>query len=140
MAGGTEIGGRGRRGGMISNINITPLCDILLVLLIIFMVASTYIVSQALKVQLPKAKTSDGNSQGPATLSLLRNGEVRWNGNAVPEEEVEKSLRDAFAQDPQVELIVSADREVMHGRVVQFIDLAKQAGILKFAINVERTE
>jgi biopolymer transport protein ExbD len=139
MAGGADVGGR-RRGGIISSINITPLCDILLVLLIIFMVASTYIVSQALKVQLPKAKTSDGTSEGPATLTLLRNGDVRWNGESVPEAAVERSLRDAVAVDPGLELIISADREVMHGRVVQFIDLAKQAGILKFAINVERTE
>ena len=139
MAGGADIGGR-RRGGMISNINITPLCDILLVLLIIFMVASTYIVSQALKVQLPKSKTSDGTSEGPATLSLLKNGDVRWNGESIPEEDVPQNLRDAVAANPELELIVSADRDVLHGRVVQFIDLAKQAGILKFAINVERTE
>lgn len=139
MAGGAELGGR-RRQALISGINVTPLCDILLVLLIIFMVASTYIVSQALKVQLPKAKTSDGVSQGPATLTLLRSGEVRWNGELIAEENVEQSMKIAIAADPQLELIVSADREVMHGRVVQFIDLAKQSGILKFAINVERTE
>jgi biopolymer transport protein ExbD len=132
--------GSGRRNRMISQINITPLCDILLVLLIIFMVASTVIVSQALKVELPKTKTSDGTSKSPAMLTLTRSGEIRWNGHQVSEEEIVRGLRVAVAADPKVELIVSADREVLHGRVVHFIDLAKQAGVLKFAINVERGE
>jgi biopolymer transport protein ExbD len=136
---GSDAGGR-RRGAIISGINVTPLCDILLVLLIIFMVASTYIVSQALKVELPKAKTSDGTTEGPATLSLLRDGTVRWNGSPVAEATVGESLRGAVAANPGLELIISADREVMHGRVVEFIDLAKQTGIVKFAINVERSE
>jgi biopolymer transport protein ExbD len=129
-----------RRGAIIAQINITPLCDILLVLLIIFMVASTYIVSQALKVELPKAKTSDGTSQGPARLSLLWNGEVRWNGEPIEEGNIGAAMRTAVAQNPGVELLLSADKHVMHGRVVEFIDLAKQSGILKFAINVEQRE
>src|SRR5687768_13163731 len=107
MAGGMMDSGR-RRGGMISQINITPLCDILLVLLIIFMVASTYIVSQALKVELPKAKTSDGTTQGPARLSLLWNGEVRWNGEPIEEANVAVAMREAVTTNPQVELLLSA--------------------------------
>jgi biopolymer transport protein ExbD len=140
MAGQASARGRSGRRGMIAAINITPLCDILLVLLIIFMVASTVIVSQALKVELPKAKMSDGTSQGPATLTLQRNGDIRWNGERVTEDETLRGLHEAVAADPKVELLISADKEVMHGRVVHFIDLAKQAGVLKFAINVERGE
>ena len=139
MIGGATSRSRGRRG-MISAINITPLCDILLVLLIIFMVASTVIVSQALKVELPKAKTSDGTSQGPARLTLQRNGDIRWNGEVVTEADAVRGLNEAVAADPKVELLISADKDVMHGRVVHFLDLAKQAGVLKFAINVERGE
>src|SRR5688500_15322072 len=111
MAGMPSVGGRGGRRAMISTINITPLCDILLVLLIIFMVASTVIVSQALKVELPKAKMSDGTSQGPATLTLQRNGAIRWNGDEVTEEEVVRGLHEAVSTDPKVELLVSRSEE-----------------------------
>ncbi len=139
MAGTLGVGGS-RRSGMISQINITPLCDILLVLLIIFMVASTYIVSQALKVELPKAQSTDGQSQGPAILTLMRDGGIVWNGEKTTEAQVDALLRQAVADNPDVELVVSADQEVLHGRVVHFIDMSKVAGIKKFAINVQHAE
>jgi len=125
-------------GGMINTINVTPLCDILLVLLIIFMVASSYIVSQTLKVELPKSASSDGASSTPLTLTLPRSGAIRWNGKEVDEPGLKKELSSAVAANAQAELIISADEKVEHGRVVHFIDLAKLAGVTKFAINVEQ--
>lgn len=132
--------GKGRRGGMISGINVTPLVDVVLVLLIIFMVTSLQIVSQALKVELPHAKSSDGSSDGPATLTLAANGEVRWNDTVIPEDSVANMIKEAVAAAPGLELVISADKAVQHGRVVHFIDVAKLSGITKFAINVERGE
>ena len=131
----------GRRGvGMINQINVTPLCDILLVLLIIFMVASTYIVAQTLKVELPKSASSDGPSGTPLTLTLTRSGSIRWNGKEIDEAALKKELASAIAVNPQAELIISADEKVEHGRVVHFIDLAKLANVSKFAINVEQSK
>jgi biopolymer transport protein ExbD len=139
MAGGASMGRRGRgAGGMINNINVTPLCDILLVLLIIFMVASTYIVAQTLKVQLPKSASSDGAASTPLTLTLPRSGTIRWNGKEIDETGLKKQLASAVAANASAELIISADEKVEHGRVVHFIDLAKLAGVTKFAINVEQ--
>jgi biopolymer transport protein ExbD len=125
-------------GGMINQINVTPLCDILLVLLIIFMVASTYIVAQTLKVELPKSASSDGAASTPLTLTLQREGSIRWNGNEIDEPNLKRELSAAVSSNAQAELIISADEKVEHGRVVHFIDLAKLAGITKFAINVEQ--
>lgn len=139
MGGGSSIGGsRNRRGAMINNINVTPLCDILLVLLIIFMVASTYIVAQTLKVELPKSASSDGSADTPLTMILEHEGAVRWNGEVVTEVILKKQLAGAVAENRDAELIISADAKVEHGRVVHFIDIAKLAGITKFAINVEQ--
>jgi len=123
---------------MINNINVTPLCDILLVLLIIFMVASTYIVAQTLKVALPKTASSDGPASTPLTLTLPRSGSIRWNGKEIDEPGLKKELASAISANASAELIISADEKVEHGRVVHFIDLAKLAGINKFAINVEQ--
>lgn len=135
MAG--TLGGGGGRRGIVSGINVTPLVDVCLVLLIILMVSSTYIVAQSLKIQLPKSHSSDGTAEKPSTVTLLKSGGMRWNDKDATEAEVEKGLKDAAAADPDTNLVVSADKEVQHGRVVHLLDLAKIAGITKFAINVQ---
>jgi len=133
-----DSGGRDARGrGMIVGINVTPLVDVVLVLLVIMMVASTYIVAQTLKVELPRTKTSDGTAQSPSVLTILRDGKVRWNGAEVEEQEVAAKIREAMAKERDLALVVSADREVPHGRVVHFVDVARLVGVRRFAINVE---
>ncbi len=134
---GTLGGVGGRHGRMIAQINVTPLVDVCLVLLIILMVSSTYIVAQTLKVALPRAHTTDGMAEKPATVTLLKDGSLRWNDQAVAEDRLAADLKAAAAADPETNLVVSADREVQHGRVVHVLDLAKLAGITRFAINVQ---
>jgi len=136
MAG--TLGGTGRARA-ISGINVTPLVDVVLVLLVILMVSSTYIVSQTLKVQLPKAKNSDGAADRPTTVTLLKNGDLKFNDVAVQDQELAEKLRAASDSNPDLSLVVSADKEVQHGNVVHVLDLAKTAGITKFAINVQQS-
>ncbi|HZS39555.1 MAG TPA: biopolymer transporter ExbD [Polyangia bacterium] len=135
MAG--TLGGGGKRAGVISGINVTPLVDVVLVLLIILMVSSTYIVAQSLKVQLPKSHATDGTAEKPATVTLLKNGGLRFNDQEASEQFISGELKKAVEADPETNLVVSADKEVQHGRVVHILDLAKLAGITKFAINVQ---
>ena len=75
----------GGRARTISAINVTPLVDVVLVLLVILMVASTYIVAQTLKVQLPRAKSTDGTAEKPTKVELLKDGGLRWNEEPVAE-------------------------------------------------------
>jgi biopolymer transport protein ExbD len=128
----------GKKAGPITGINVTPLVDVCLVLLIILMVSSTYIVAQSLKVQLPKAHATDGQAEKPSTVTLLKNGGLRWNDHDANETEVVAGLKAAVAADPEVSVVVSADKEVQHGRVVHVLDMAKLAGVTKFAINVQQ--
>jgi biopolymer transport protein ExbD len=129
----------GKRGGTIAAINVTPLVDVVLVLLVILMVASTYIVAQTLKVQLPRAKSTDGTAEKPTKVEILKDGKLRWNEVYVQESELPGKLKEAVEKDPEVSLVVSADKEVQHGNVVHVLDLAKLAGVVKFAINVQQT-
>jgi biopolymer transport protein ExbD len=133
MAGTLGGGGRART---IAAINVTPLVDVVLVLLIILMVSSTYIVAQTLKVQLPKARATDGTADKPTKVELLKDGSLRFNDNKVSEAELTQKVKDAVTADPEMSLVVSADREVQHGSVVHMLDIAKLAGVTKFAINV----
>jgi biopolymer transport protein ExbD len=128
---------RGRRGGIVG-INVTPMVDVMLVLLVIMMVSATYIVSRALKVELPKSATSDEASQGPITVTLTVDHKTYVNNELV---EGDTALIAIFqkarkaAGEPS--LVVSADGGAQHRWVVHVIDLAKQQGITKFAINVQ---
>ncbi|MCU1277590.1 MAG: Biopolymer transport protein ExbD/TolR [bacterium] len=133
---GTHGGGGGRRA-IVSGINVKPLVDECLVLLIILMVSSTYIVAQSLKIQLPKSHATDGTADKPATVTLLKSGGMRWNDHDAGEEEIARELKKAADADAETNLVVSADKEVQHGRVVHLLDIAKLAGISRFAINVQ---
>ena len=137
MAGTMSGGGRAKT---IAAINVTPLVDVVLVLLVILMVASTYIVAQTLKVQLPRAHSTDGTAEKPTKVEILKNGSLRWNEEPIQESALAGKLKEAVEADAEMSLVVSADKEVMHGNVVHILDLAKLNGITKFAINVQQTE
>jgi biopolymer transport protein ExbD len=128
--------GGGGRARTISAINVTPLVDVALVLLIILMVSSTYIVAQTLKVQLPKARATDGTADKPTKVEMLKDGTLRFNDEKVTEALLTEKVKAAVAADAEMSLVVSADREVQHGNVVHLLDIAKLAGVTKFAINV----
>jgi biopolymer transport protein ExbD len=135
---GAAVGGGGRRRGGIVGINVTPMVDIMLVLLVIMMVSSLYIVSRALKVELPKSASSDESSQSPVTVTLTKDAKVYLNGELIAgDDELSARFLKARAGGAEPNLVVSADAEALHGRVVHVIDLAKLQGITKFAINVK---
>jgi biopolymer transport protein ExbD len=137
MAG--TLSGGGGRARTIAAINVTPLVDVMLVLLVILMVASSYIVAQTMKVQLPKAHATDGTADKPATVQLFKNGMIRWNEQPVTDAELPAKIKAVIDADPETSLVVSADKEVQHGSVVHIMDIAKLAGVTKFAINVQQT-
>ena len=88
----STLGGGGRTK-TISGINVTPLVDVVMVLLVILMVASTYIVAQTLKVQLPKAGHSDGTSDKPITITLQKDGVLRYDGDITTDDEITRKLK-----------------------------------------------
>lgn len=137
MAGTMQSGGKGR--ATISGINITPMVDVVLVLLVIMMVSANYIVSQSLKVELPKAASSDETVASVAAVTVAKGGNLYFNQEPVDEAGLHAKLKLAVTQNPDINLIVSGDKNATHGDVVHVIDLAKIEGITKFAINVETT-
>ena len=126
--------------GPIVGINVTPMVDVVLVLLVIMMVSATYIVAQSLKVELPKSASVDEQAASPTAVTVTKDKKLLFNQQPVTEAELREKLKGAVAGNPDVNLIVSADKDTPHGDVVHVIDLAKLEGIAKFAINVEHTE
>jgi biopolymer transport protein ExbD len=88
-------------------------------------------------VELPKAASASESVASVAAVTLTKDGKVFYNQEAMNEGDLVNHFRSALAGNKDLNLIVSADKEVQHGRVVHVIDLAKLEGITKFAINVE---
>ena len=122
----------------IVGINVTPLVDVVLVLLIIMMVSATYIVSQSLKVELPKTASSDETTAKTYVVTITKDGKYFFNDQPIEKAALSGELRSAHASSKDVSLVITADQNAFHGQVVGVIDLAKVEGITKFAINVER--
>jgi biopolymer transport protein ExbD len=124
-------------GRMITDINVTPLVDITLVLLIIFMVTTTYIVNPSIKVDLPKAVTGTEQVRTTLALTLTKEGQLYLNGDRSDEAKVAKLIAEELPKNPDLQAIIAADQVVPHGAVVHIIDFVKRAGVRKFAINVD---
>jgi biopolymer transport protein ExbD len=130
---------RGGRGGIVG-INVTPMVDVVLVLLIIMMVSATYIVSQSLKVELPKTASSDDTVAKTYVVTISKDGGLLYNDKPTSNDALPALLKAAAQESKDVNLVITADQKAYHGQVVEVIDVAKVAGITKFAINVERTK
>jgi biopolymer transport protein ExbD len=129
-------GSSGDDDGMVSGINVTPLVDITLVLLIIFMVTAKLIVSQSLPLDLPKAAQGQ-EVQVIFGLELHANGDTVVDGKKVANDDAVFPLaKEAIAKNADLRAVIRADTAVQHGRVIRTLDLLKQAGISKIAFGV----
>lgn len=121
--------------GMFSQINVTPLVDIMLVLLIVFMVTARLIVSQTLPMDLPRAATG-GEQQIVFAVAMNAAGETSVESRAAAGGELLALARAAKAKNPELRAVIQADSGATHGKVVRLMDLLKQAGIAKIAFGV----
>ena len=123
----------------ITGINVTPLVDIVLVLLIIFMVTANFIVRETVEVDLPRAaNTQDKTVQGPVMVTMDKDAKLFLDGVETAEPELVAKMKAAVAKDKDVRAIISADQALNYGKVMGLIDLVKEAGIGKFALNIQK--
>jgi len=123
-------------GDMITDINVTPLVDIILVLLIIFMLTANLIAKPSIEVQLPQAATGEPTEPSTIGLMLTKDGSLFLNGVVTDETALKGYLAELAAADPKAQAIIAADQAVTHGQVIHLIDLVRQQGILRFALNI----
>jgi len=123
---------------MFWEINITPLTDIFLVLLIIFMVTSSVMVESATHVDLPQAQNTSPENKG-VIVTYTANHELFVNSKDVPERELEPALTEALGRVDAKIVIFQGDRTVLLGDMVKILDVAKAAGANQIAIAAKRT-
>lgn len=132
-----NLGGEDDDG--IVDINITPFVDIVLVVLIIFMVATKYIDQPpSIKVDLPDAASGEKTESSSLGLTLTSDGKLFLDGVETTEGDLRTFIRAERARVDEVVCLIAADKDVEHGRVIWLIDLVKTEGVAKFAINIDK--
>lgn len=122
----------------IADINIVPFVDIILVVLIIFMVTTPLIMKPSINVNLPKAGAGDETTPSELSISISADGAIALNGNPSDEAGINAYSQELSTKRPDVQAIISADKDVPHGRVVAIIDAVKSGGVKKFAITIDK--
>ena len=122
-------------------IEITPMIDIVFLLLIFFMISTTFISIPGLKVNLPKT-TSREISQQKAEINLMitKEGKIYLDDRSLDEDALSREFLAAFERDAETTVILRADRDASHGKVVQVMDLARRAKLHRLAIATEILE
>jgi biopolymer transport protein ExbD len=132
-------GARNDDEDLIAGINVTPLVDITLVLLIIFMVTAKIIVSQAIPLDLPKA-ASGGETQIVFAVSIDKDGHVLADKRPIASDaDLRKAAADALAKNKDLRTVIQASAQVNHGTVIHVLDELRQAGIQKIGFAIDKT-
>ena len=119
-------------------LNITPLIDVLFILIIFFAVSSTFLEQPGIKLALPEAQKTDLQKIDKAVLFITVNQELLFRNKEISLENLGPLLKDAMDQSLDRALIINADKGVQHGFVVKIMDLARQNGVQKLVIATEQ--
>lgn len=123
---------------IVVGINVTPLVDVTLVLLIIFLVTAKLVVQQGVPMDLPKA-ASAGATQTVFTVSVEPSGRVLANGAPVTDAELRAAAKQALASDKETRTVVQAAGAARHDAVLHVVDELREVGIVKIAFAADKT-
>lgn len=122
----------------ITGINVTPLVDVVLVLLIIFMVTANFIVRETMEVDLPRAANAGETVQGLLAVVMDKQGRLYLDGEQVSEGQLVAKVAETVKKDAETRAILSADQSLPYGEVMHLIDVVKGQGVSRFALNIEK--
>ncbi len=112
-----------------ATINMTSLIDVLFLLLIFFMVSTTFVKAPGISLDLPAAESSDIVDEGPLALFITASGEVYVNDEFIPKGLLVAALKKKVSKKEDTRLVLKADQAVSYGKVVEVLDIVKQSGI-----------
>ena len=126
-----------KRAKVMAEINITPFTDVVLVLLVIFMITTPLMLQPGIKLKLPKVKTAETDSGKSINIMIDAAGAIYINDRKMQLSEVKPAVSTRLISNPDIPVIVKADKEVKYDAVIKVIDAAKQAGAKRFSLGVE---
>lgn len=120
---------------ILSEINVIPLVDISLVLLIIFMITANYIMTSSFTIDVPQARSAKAAEQNDAvTITISREGPVYLDNDLVTIKEFKKQMQDRYRNNPNISVMLSVDKNVNFKNVVNILDCLSELGITKLNI------
>ena len=120
-------------------LGITPLIDIVFLLLIFFMVTSHFHMASGISIKLPKVTQRAFNKDSEKiTIMIDREGRTYLKGDIIDLKKLATELKDLVVKEGLIHILLEADKDVAHGKVVQVMDLAKRAGVLSIIIAADR--
>jgi biopolymer transport protein ExbD len=123
---------------IVSGINVTPLVDIMMVLLIIFMVTATFVSERAMEVNLPKSATSENAPTPALTVTLGKNGELKLMKKDVTLDQLRSMLANEVKIYPDEKVLLKAEKDLPYYKVAEALEAIKLAGVRKVALAMER--
>ncbi len=124
--------------GVVTGINVTPLVDIMLVLLIVFMVTAHFVQDSGLKINLPKAAAGETAATAALTVTMDEKGTLRLMGTEVDLNGLKANLERESQMNPGVRVTVAADQDLPYRTIVGLLDTIKQAGVTRVALAAEK--
>lgn len=124
--------------GMISDINITPMVDIMLVLLIIFMVTANFLQKDSININLPKVAAADSNTKESTQVAMGKDGSFYLDGKSVTEDYLISSLTKEAKYRPNLRVTFAADESISYGSISRIMGLMRKGGVTKIALSVNK--
>jgi biopolymer transport protein ExbD len=128
----------GNEQDVVTGINVTPMVDVVLVLLIIFMVTASFVSDTALKVNLPKASTTESAATASLTVTQKKDGSLFLIKEAITLEVLQGKLIEEVRRNPGVRVTLASDQGLSYGDVVRVLDTIKKSGVTRVALATER--
>lgn len=125
-------------GEEIGSINITPMVDVILVLLVIFMVTANFLKKESININLPKADAVDANLAKTVQVALSKDGKIFLEGNEVDFPRLEAQLLRESKIRPNMRITLSADSSLPYGKIAETMGKIKKAGVHQIALSVKR--
>ena len=117
-----------------TNVNLTPLIDVVLMLVIFFMLTTTFVLAPGIKVDLPKGSSVQRAQETDQVVVVTKEGDVYYRDERVDLATLQAALHQFQQEQPGLRVVIKADKNALHGRVVDIMDLAKTMGIERLAI------
>jgi biopolymer transport protein ExbD len=123
---------------VIDGINITPMVDVILVLLVIFMVTANFLKKESININLPKVQAADPNVSQSVQVALTRDGKILLEGQEITEEKLVDNLQRDLKFRPNMRLTLSADEKLAYGTIMKLMGVIRKAGVSRVALSVKK--
>ncbi|MCB1143667.1 MAG: biopolymer transporter ExbD [Leptospiraceae bacterium] len=123
---------------IIDAINITPMVDVILVLLVIFMVTANFLKKESININLPKVASADPNTSKSVQVALTRDGKILLEGQTITEEKLVAQLQRDLKFRPNMRLTLSADEKLSYGTIMKLMGVIRKSGVTRVALSVKK--